>query len=437
MTPFVTGRRRAVCGPGRRLRGLLASALLATCLPSGAQSLEAMARQAQAHDATYLAAMAQVKANEAKANQSSALGLPTVAVGASASQSQTQGRSATTHSQASLSASHPLYRPVNQATVAQGNVALGLAQAQRRNAEQDLMVRVSQAYFDLLTAQNQLAVVRSSKQAVSEQLAAAKRNFEVGTTTITDTREAQAQFDRISASEIAASNDLRIKRLALAQITGIADPQPVDLAAEATLPDPTQTSVNRYVEQALAQHPTMQLARGALQNAQLEADKAKGGELPTVDLKATHTTKAVSTGKALTSVSVELNWPVFTGGATQNKILEARALEDKAKADLDGAQRGVTQAVRNAYFGVQSGLGQVRALQAAEASSQSALDANKLGYDVGVRINIDVLNAQTALFQTKADLAKARYGVALGALKLQQAVGNLSLASLQKTLGGG
>jgi outer membrane protein len=259
----------------------------------------------------------------------------------------------------------------------------------------------------------------------------------VGTTTITDTREAQAQFDRISASEIAASNDLRIKRLALAQITGIADPQPVDLAAEATLPDPTQTPVNNFVEQALAQHPTMQLARGALQNAQLEVDKAKGGELPTVDLKASHTTKAVSTGKALTSVSVELNWPVFTGGATQNRILEARALEDKAKADLDGAQRGVTQAVRNAYFGVQSGLGQVRALQAAEASSQSALDANKLGYDVGVRINIDVLNAQTALFQTKADLAKARYGVALGALKLQQAVGNLSLATLQKTLGGG
>jgi len=136
-------------------------------------------------------------------------------------------------------------------------------------------------------------------------------------------------------------------------------------------------------------------------------------------------------------VALELNWAVFTGGATQNKIAEALALQDKAQADLDGAQRGVTQSVRNAYFGVESGLGQVRALQAAEASSQSALDANKLGYDVGVRINIDVLNAQTALFQTKADLAKARYGVALGALKLQQAVGSLTLQSLQQTLGGG
>ena len=434
MTPVVSRLGRALLVP-TRWRGLLAGTLLAACLPSQAQSLEAMARQALEHDATYLAAMAQVKANEAKATQSAALNRPTVAVGASASQSQTPGRSASTLNQASLSASQPLYRPANQAGVAQGEVSLSLAQAQRRNAEQDLMVRVSQAYFDLLTAQNQLAVVRSSKQAVSEQLAAAKRNFEVGTTTITDTREAQAQFDRIAASEIAASNDLRSKRLALAQITGLENPQPLDLST--ALPDPTQTALANYVAQALEQHPTMLLARGALTNARLEVDKAKGGTLPTLDLKASHTTKAASTGKALTSVALELNWAVFTGGATQNKIAEALALQDKAQADLDGAQRGVTQSVRNAYFGVESGLGQVRALQAAEASSQSALDANKLGYDVGVRINIDVLNAQTALFQTKADLAKARYGVALGALKLQQAVGSLTLQSLQQTLGGG
>jgi outer membrane protein len=124
--------------------------------------------------------------------------------------------------------------------------------------------------------------------------------------------------------------------------------------------------------------------------------------------------------------------PLYTGSATQNRIQETVALEDKARNDLDAAQRNVAQATRTAFFGVQSGLGQIKALEAAEASSQSALDANKLGYQVGVRINIDVLNSQSQLFQTKRDLAKARYDVLLGQLKLSQAAGVLKLEDLQK-----
>jgi outer membrane protein len=106
------------------------------------------------------------------------------------------------------------------------------------------------------------------------------------------------------------------------------------------------------------------------------------------------------------NVGVLLNLPLFAGFATQNRIRETLSLEDKAQTDLEGARRQVAQAVRTAYFGVVSGQGQVRALEAAEASSQSALDANRLGYQVGVRINIDVLNAQSQLFQTKRDLAR-------------------------------
>jgi outer membrane protein len=131
-------------------------------------------------------------------------------------------------------------------------------------------------------------------------------------------------------------------------------------------------------------------------------------------------------------VGVSFNLPLFAGFATQNRVRETLSLEDKARADLENAQRTVTQATRSAYFGVVSGLGQVKALEAAEASSQSALDANKLGYQVGVRINIDVLNSQSQLFQTKRDLAKARYDVLVGSLKLRQANGSLAAGDLEK-----
>jgi len=131
------------------------------------------------------------------------------------------------------------------------------------------------------------------------------------------------------------------------------------------------------------------------------------------------------------SVSVVMNLPLFSGFATDNRIKETVSLEEKARNDLEAARRNVSQATRSAYFGVVSGVGQVKALQAAEASSQLALDANKLGYNVGVRINIDVLNSQSQLFQTKRDLAKARYDVLVGGLKLKQANGTLKAEDLQ------
>ena len=125
-----------------------------------------------------------------------------------------------------------------------------------------------------------------------------------------------------------------------------------------------------------------------------------------------------------------LNVPLFAGFAVQNRVKETLSLEDKARADLDNARRTVAQATRTAFFGVQSGLAQVSALQAAETSTQSALDANLLGYQVGVRVNIDVLNAQSQLYQTKRDLAQARYGVLMGLLRLRQAAGTLTDADV-------
>ncbi len=189
-------------------------------------------------------------------------------------------------------------------------------------------------------------------------------------------------------------------------------------------------------------HPAIQAARTNLDIARLETRKAEAGHKPTVDFTLGYNVQKNIGGTAVqaltgqnqisvASAGITASMPIFAGFATQNRIRETLALEDKARSDLEGAQRQVAQATRTAYLGLQSGLGQVKALQAAEASSQAALDANKLGYQVGVRINIDVLNSQSQLYQTKRDLAKARYDVLLGQLKLRQASGTLKAEDLQ------
>ena len=132
------------------------------------------------------------------------------------------------------------------------------------------------------------------------------------------------------------------------------------------------------------------------------------------------------------SIGVTLTIPLFTGRTLDAKLKETVASEEKARNDLETVRRNALQTTRTAFYGVQSGMGQVKAFEAAEVSSQSALDANKLGYQVGVRINIDVLNSQSQLFDTKAKLAKARYDVLVGGLKLRQAAGTLTETHLQE-----
>jgi outer membrane protein len=416
-------------------------------LPVRAQSLLDLYEAARGHDAAYQAARSQYEANQFKADQAKAALLPTVNLTAGASTSQLRTESGGTTSDRSfdnrnvgVSASQPLYRPANMANYQQGARQSELAEAQLLAAEQDLIVRVSQAYFDVLASQDSLTFVQAQKTAVAEQLASARRNFEVGTATITDTREAQARYDLVIAQEIAAENDLRVKKLALNQLVGKGDTSPHPLASSAALPGLLPEDVNLWVQQGQEQHPAIRQARVAMEVATLETDKAKAGHKPTLDLNASHTQNRNIGGTALsttdsrttnTTVGVQFVLPLFAGFATQNRLRETLALEDKARADLEAAQRNVAQGTRTAYFGVVSGLGQVRALQAAETSSQSALDANKLGYQVGVRINIDVLNSQSQLYQTKRDLAKARYDVLVGGLKLRQANGTLRSEDLQ------
>jgi outer membrane protein len=429
-----------------------------------AQSLRDLYEAARSYDATYLGARNSADAAQFRADQAGALRLPSVGLQASSTvvrseadnttrslntetglyeTGSTTTENRTTQNQVVLSGQQTLFNRSNSVTIEQAERAVEIAQAQLRAAEQDLIVRVAQAYFDVLGATDTLATVQASKKAISEQLASAKRNFEVGTATITDTREAQARYDLSLAQEIAADNDLRVKRLALEQLVGKPGASPRPLALPVVLPTLAPANVDDWVTGAETRSPLILQAQLGLDVAKLETEKARAGHLPTVTLGASFT-KGYPTGTSDTTMGglllsstrpgqshtgtlgVTLNVPLFAGFSVQNRVKETLSLEEKARNDLDVARRGVVQGTRQAFFGVQSGQAQVRALEAAESSSKLALEATQLGYKVGVRVNVDVLNAQSLLFQTQRDLAKARYDVIVGALRLRQAAGQLA-----------
>ena len=443
---------------------LALSLSLAFAGASQAQSLLEIYDMAKGYDATYQSAKAQYDANLAKADQGKAKLLPQIGLSAGATRSArtqnphtvndpvaktTESDYSYTTQTAGVNFTQPLYRPANLAAYRQAQKGLELAQAALNAAEQDLIVRVTQAYFDVLTAQDSLTLVQAQKAAVAEQLASAKRNFEVGTATITDTREAQARFDLAIAQEIAADNDLRVKTVALELLVGKAGLKPLRLKMEAKLPPVEGQNVDEWISKAEQFHPAILKARADLDVAKLESEVAAAGHKPTVDFTLGYNSQKNINGTSVSSIptnsiypsgtsqiniasaGISFNLPLYAGSAVQNRIRETTALEEKARLDLEGAQRQVAQATRTAYLGLQSGLGQVKAYEAAEASSQVALDANKLGYQVGVRINIDVLNSQSQLYQTKRDLAKARSDVLVGQLKLRLAAGVLKTEDLQ------
>jgi len=412
-----------------------------------AEDLMQVYEAAHAFDATYLAARALAESAPYRKAQADALRLPNVGATASGSRNEREGTGGSTSSGATISARQPLFNMTNRATLGQAGKTFEISREDLRIAEQELIVRVAQAYFDVLAAQDTLATTRASKSAITEQLASAKRNFEVGTATITDTREAQARFDLATDQELAAENDLLTKRIALDTLVGRTNVAPNPLAVPVQLPLVVPPNPEAWASTAESQHPNVRKAQLGLDVAQLETDKARAGHLPTIDAVASAGINrgsgngAVLTGTAGTassgSVGVELKLPLFAGFSVQNRVRETLVLEEKSRNDLEAARRGVAQATRQTFFNTQSGQAQVKALEAAESSSQLALDATQLGYRVGVRVNLDVLNAQTLLFQTRRDLAKARYDVLVNSLKLRQAAGTLSpddLAALNRLI---
>jgi outer membrane protein len=446
---------------GSRLRGndylplfrtLRNAALLAgLCAPAHAQDLMQVYREAQGYDAVYAAARHNLEAGRERLPQGRALLLPTLNVTGNAVRNRTEIDSrdplivpSTTRYPESagytLTFNQPLFRLQNWYQYRQADWQVRQAEATFSQAYQDLILRVAQAYFDVLAQVDNLALVRAQKEATGEQLAQAKRNFEVGTATITDTHEAQARFDLIGAQEIAAQNELESKRRALQLLIGREPGDLRPLRPDLRLAPPNPPDMQAWVELAEKQAYPVQIAEANAEVAALEARRQSAAHWPTVDFVATHgqtgqnatTESSVGRDTTVTTVGVQLAMPLFQGGGLVSRDRETAALRERSREDLENARRNSVLTARQTYLAVINGISLVSALEQALVSSQSALDSNKLGYEVGVRINIDVLNAQQQVFQTRRDLLAARYTTINNSLRLKASAGSLREEDLEE-----
>ncbi|MCR6668292.1 MAG: TolC family outer membrane protein [Methyloversatilis sp.] len=419
----------------------LIAGLLASTGTLAAEDLLAVARAALANDAQFQSARAQREATSEKLPQARAGLLPSLTLNGTTQWNDVEiskpvDRSTQYNSHNfGFQLTQPLFRWANWVQFEQGKLQVAAADAQLAQARQDTLLRAAQAYFDLLYAQDVLTSIVAQKSAASEQLELARKSFEVGTVTITDVHEAQSRYDLATAQEIAARSDIEVKRHALAVITGRAPEALRGLRSEVafTLPEPAR--MEEWVDRAQTESLTVlaQLANQEIANREIERQRA--GHYPTVDLVATYgQNKTVITfaGAPLNNesttgtVGVQVSVPLFQGLGQESRVRESAHLLDRARAEVDFARRNAAQQARQAWLGVANGIAQTAALRAAQVSSQSSLDANKLGYEVGVRINIDVLNAQQQLYVTRRDLAKARYDTLLAQLRLKAAAGQLA-----------
>ena len=430
------------------LKILITFAFAGSAFGAHAADLLQVYRDAAGYDAQYAAARASRDAGLEKLPQGRAGLLPTLGLSANTTWNDIESTSRTSPPVTrnaeynsngwSASLSQPLFRWQNWVGYKQAELIAAQAEMQYAQASQDLIVRVTQAYFDVLLAQETLATAQAQKVAIAEQLEAAKRSFEVGTATITDTHEAQARYDLAAATEIAADNDLAVKRQTLRTLTGNEPDNLKGLRRGVQIGSPQPADIGQWVSSAETGNLGVQIAQTNFDVAGREIDRQRAGHYPTLDLVATHgqtgsgfsTTTGSGVDTKSSTIGLQLAVPIFAGGTVSSKQREAAALNEKARADLDNARRQAQLAARQAYLGVNAGLAQVKALEAGVASSQLAVESNKLGYEVGVRINIDVLNAQSQLFDTRQKLAKARLDTLIAQLKLKAAAGTLTEADL-------
>ena len=430
---------------------LLAVSLVANSWAQAADLLETF-HAAQANDPVFAAARATQQAGQEKLTQGRSLLLPSINLSANTTFNDlttqyhpatpplfTGGSNRYNSNGYGVTLVQPLFRQQNWQAYSESELQAAQAGMQLKIAEQDLILRVAQAYFDVLIAQDSVGLVNAQKTAISEQLEQAKRNFEVGSATITDTLEAQARYDLTGAQEIAAQNNLEIKRSALQQLINAKPGELAALGKELKPEAPQPADMEQWVDQAQMNNLQLAIAQTGAEIADKEVARTRGGHYPTVDMVANYSQNNANGGSfgvgsdtTNKSVGVQLNMPLFQGGVVNSRWREAEANRERARQELENARRNVAQQVRLSYLGVVSGVAQVQALQQALTSGESLLQASKLGQEVGVRTNLDVLNAQQQLFATRRDLYQAQYNYLLNQLHLKQATGTLGEADLSR-----
>lgn len=395
------------------------------------------------HDARVQSARWNVSAASERVPQARAGLLPALSAGAAA---QT-GRADTDISpgqsydnvNGTLNFGIPIYRPTERAEFQQARLGLAQAQTTLSEAEQALVLRVAEAYIQVLEALDTVEVVIAQRRAIQEQFEAARRNFEVGTATVTDQQEAQARLDLNLAQLAAARNDLAVRRAALTTLTGRETDELSTLKLDAPLPAADPDDIVWWVSRARSESYPVRLGDAAVALARGEIGRARSGHLPTLDIVSQAQwlkgQTAITAGSPLNrsttmSIALQLAIPLYSGGLVSAREREAIALLSKAESDLEETRRQAEQATRQAFLGLSSSHEQARALAAAVRSSELALESNRVGYRVGVRINIDVLESQQLLYQAYRDHAKARYEVLLNTLRLKSAAGLLADADV-------
>ncbi|WP_238947916.1 TolC family outer membrane protein [Caldimonas brevitalea] len=405
-----------------------------------AQPLPQLYRLALAVDPAVAGAQAQVRAAEQRVVQARAAFGPTVAL--TGTKSRGNYREAPEYDERNLESkqygaqlTQPLKRDALYPSLAQAHAQLEQAQAQLQQAETDAMQRLVEACFGVLKARDEVVFLQAQRVATSEQLASAQRSFQVGTVSVTDVREAQAKADTVAAQLVAASYELDLRQQIVDELVG----QRVDGLVERgltgeRLPAVEPLSLPAWIADAQAYNAQLEAARQALEAGDAEVRKAWYGHAPTADLNYSYmrnkdngspTTLFGRKGHH-TQVSVNVNIPLFASFATHAKVREAAALRDKARSDVDAARRQLGLDLREAFSATLSAASQARGFEAAVQSNETAVRANRRGYAVGMRVNSEVLEAQTRLFEARRDLSRARYDAWTQYLKLKAMAGRLS-----------
>ena len=439
--------------------------LLATQVSAQLQAAEAQQnlldiyQLALAGDPTLASAQAGNTAAQETQVQGKALLLPNVGLSANASQIHSDAdfpgqRSAATPTIAAnqshyvdnwnaygyqLSISQPLFRKQNWVSYEQSKNQVAQSDEQLKAAMQDLVLRVAQAYFDLLLAQDTVELNIAQQAAIASQFEQAKVSFEVGTVTITDVNDAQAKHDQVVADGIVAKNDVEVKKQAVVRIIGQLPQRIAIMQEKPTLKPVDPSGMDEWVKIGEAQNLQLKIQQKALEIATQEVEKTTAGHYPTLDLVANYN-KDDANGSNIGSVGrryidtadigLQFQVPLYQGGAISSRVREAVANQQKARDDLEATRRQADFEVQQAFLAATNGFSLIKAVEQAVVSTQSSLDSTKLGYEVGVRTSVDVLNSQQQFFTAKRDLLRARYIFLLSKLKLKAAAGLLAEADL-------
>lgn len=414
-----------------------------------AQSLVDIYREAQANDPILASAGSANQAAQEAIEQAKAGYRPSVNLTAGASASRTDlkitgsqnplrgGRNNFEGYQARLEARQPIFRKENLERIDQSKVQVSIADKQYHMAKQDLMLRTTQAYFDMLLAQDRITLIEAQKKAIQSQLEQARATFEVGTATITDVNEAQARYDLVVAQALSATNEMEIAKRTLQAITGKLPEQLASVREDIQI-TPSLKPMQEWQEVANASNLNIQIQQESVQVSEKEIEIARAGHYPTLDAVASYLDSYSNGGQngfggdlTNATIGVELSLPLYQGGAVNSRIRQAASNRQKAMDDLQNALRQTSLETQRAYLNLNTSIAQVRALEQALKSSQSQLDSTKLGYEVGVRTSVDVLNAQQQYFSANRDLLQARYNYLVNIIRLKTASGIVSEADLQ------